>query len=659
MSGGAAGEAMVEELLPPGWVVSATAAEEPALPLGAARAWRTDEWIVLDVCYEGPRCGIVRLHFAFGREDGREGLAGFTLLPGVPARLAFPLAFLDAQALKRPRRPASLRSGYNGPPMPATALREVRLELKTALGPHALHVKRAWVANAEPVYPVPAVTLVDALGQWTQRTWPGKAEDPAAVATRLQAELAEARARPARYPEGWTRFGGDAGTSGAAGAMFRVERSANGRWWLRDPAGGAFFSVGLNGVTPGVAGPVVAGEEGFHAELDAGATQMNYAQRNLERVFGESWAERWRELTRDRLVRWGFNTVANWSDDTLRSTSGLPYVVQWPRFPRTPVMLFRDFPDVFDPAYARDAAACAEVLRATRDDPQLIGYFLTNEPKWGFGDFNLAALMLDAHPDSHTRRALAAWLDERYGGDQAAWRRAWARPDGVSLADVVGGRWRPEDLAAPGAREDLWAFSRRMVRRYHEVPTEAARAVDPHHLNLGLRYAYLPNDLPLQGGELFDVYSINAYGIDPPLRVVDEIVATTGRPVIIGEFHVGAPDRGLPSTGLRGVRTQADRGRAYRRYVEAAAAHPAVVGAHWFILNDQPLLGRGDGENYQIGFVDVCHRPYDELVAAATTTHRRLPDLAQGRVAAFHEPIEEIPNNLFPTVFHESWRAQQ
>ena len=32
---------------------------------------------------------------------------------------------------------------------------------------------------------------------------------------------------------------------------------------------------------------------------------------------------------------------------------------------------------------------------------------------------------------------------------------------------------------------------------------------------------------------------------------------------------------------------------------------------------DQPLLGRGDGEAYQIGFVDVCDRPYPELCRAA------------------------------------------
>ena len=40
------------------------------------------------------------------------------------------------------------------------------------------------------------------------------------------------------------------------------------------------------------------------------------------------------------------------------------------------------------------------------------------------------------------------------------------------------------------------------------------------------------------------------------------------------------------------------------------------MGTHWFQYADQPATGRGDGENYQIGFVDVCDTPYPEIVKA-------------------------------------------
>jgi len=32
---------------------------------------------------------------------------------------------------------------------------------------------------------------------------------------------------------------------------------------------------------------------------------------------------------------------------------------------------------------------------------------------------------------------------------------------------------------------------------------------------------------------------------------------------------------------------------------------------------DQATTGRGDGENYQIGFLDVCDTPYPEIIQAS------------------------------------------
>jgi hypothetical protein len=91
------------------------------------------------------------------------------------------------------------------------------------------------------------------------------------------------------------------------------------------------------------------------------------------------------------------------------------------------------------------------------------------------------------------------------------------------------------------------------------------------------------------------------------------------------------------------VRDQAARGRAFRVYLENAAAHPACVGAHYFILYDQSALGRFDGENYNIGFLDVCHRPYEPLAQAARASHERLYDVATGQAAPFNDAPEYLP----------------
>ena len=89
------------------------------------------------------------------------------------------------------------------------------------------------------------------------------------------------------------------------------------------------------------------------------------------------------------------------------------------------------------------------------------------------------------------------------------------------------------------------------------------------------------------------------------------------KPILVGEFHFGCYDRGMFKPGLAPVWSQTERARSFTRFVEGCLAHPLIVGCHWFQYRDQPLLGRGDGEAYEIGFVDVCDRPYPEMTRAA------------------------------------------
>ena len=74
-----------------------------------------------------------------------------------------------------------------------------------------------------------------------------------------------------------------------------------------------------------------------------------------------------------------------------------------------------------------------------------------------------------------------------------------------------------------------------------------------------------------------------------------------------------------------------------------AAAHPYCLGAHLFILNDQSYLGRFDGENYQIGIVDVCNKPYDEFVQGIIITNNELYDVKSGIIPPTNEIAESIP----------------
>ena len=69
-------------------------------------------------------------------------------------------------------------------------------------------------------------------------------------------------------------------------------------------------------------------------------------------------------------------------------------------------------------------------------------------------------------------------------------------------------------------------------------------------------------------------------------------------------------------TGLQETENQEDRARAYKNYVTGALRNPYIVGTHWFQYGDQATTGRGDGENYQIGFLDIADTPYEETIQA-------------------------------------------
>ena len=152
-----------------------------------------------------------------------------------------------------------------------------------------------------------------------------------------------------------------------------------------------------------------------------------------------------------------------------------------------------------------------------------------------------------------------------------------------------------------------------MVLSDHTIKEELAAAA-PAQLYLGCRFASSNDRAAHAAIEFVDVVSYNRYDYG-----VEDLALPDGadRPVIIGEFHFGALDRGLFHTGLRQARDQRHRARLYEEYVQGALDNPLVVGTHWFQYQDQPTTGRGDGENYQIGFIDICDTPYPEIVEAS------------------------------------------
>src|SRR5438552_16195746 len=100
-------------------------------------------------------------------------------------------------------------------------------------------------------------------------------------------------------------------------------------------------------------------------------------------------------------------------------------------------------------------------------------------------------------------------------------------------------------LAQGDTPERRKQFIYRSFEKYLEVINAAIRRHDPNHLNLGLRFGGgVPPAELLRASRAFDVYSMNVYSTSVSAKVMEEIYRVTGRPIIVGQFHLGVPGRG-------------------------------------------------------------------------------------------------------------------
>lgn len=261
------------------------------------------------------------------------------------------------------------------------------------------------------------------------------------------------------------------------------------------------------------------------------------------------------------------------------------------------------FRDPWDVSFAKGVTAALEAQGEAAHDAWCIGFFVDNEINWG-GETDLAKWTLQSPADQPAKAALADWLWGKYG-TVAALNAAW----GTAYADRSDFL---QSIALPpsAARDDLYAFSNLVIDRYFRLTRETVKAFDPQLLYLGCRFAGARREVVAASVRHCDVVSYNIYRDEiASWRLPDGLDA----PVLIGEFHFGATDRGPFGTGVRQARDQADRAAKMKRYVESALDNPQIVGVHWHQFSDQATTGRFDGEYLQVGLTDVCDRPYEEM----------------------------------------------
>ncbi len=504
---------------------------------------------------------------------------------------------------------------------------------------------------AQPI--LPKGKLIDELGQSTLHTWPGKSHGVDEVKQRIQSQWSNVSTQA--WPQEFSRWGGWKSKKLTDGKGFFRTHNDGKRWWLVDPDGHAFWSAGLDCVRVDTEARCDGLESaltwlpdskseyreifGTREPTRDGGKYVNYLAANMIRALGpDGWRDKWAKIAMAEMKRLRFNTVANWSEWKYAKTAGFPYVRDMEFRVKRSGWVYRDFPDVYHPEFEADAADYASVLSSTSNDPAFIGYFLMNEPTWGFSSELPAVGMLYNTASCSTRRELSGFLKKKYSGD-AALASTWKMP--ATFAKVESGKW--QGVFSREAQDDLRDFTTLMVERYFNIISTACRKVDPNHLNLGMRWAGIPPVWAVQGMKFFDVFSLNNYREKLPVAEAEKIHELLKMPVMVGEYHFGALDVGLPASGIGHLKNQVDRAKAYRVYLEDAAADPYCVGVHWFTLYDQSALGRFDGECYNIGFLDVCNRPYDEIGTAAIASHELMYRVADGQTEPFRDAPEYLP----------------
>lgn len=362
-------------------------------------------------------------------------------------------------------------------------------------------------------------------------------------------------------------YGGDRDRTFDATGYFRVEQTDK-RWWIVDPDGNAFITVGRN-----------------HAE----ESNLKYPH-NVE-IWKEKYGSRERWI-RDGLVKdlkdWGFNTIGwtgeyisgdwgvalDWFGDPIDlghshgwaaadyAVANMPYCLQlrlaaiedWNGHPAFPDVYSEDF-DKYCDFLAR--SICSDHA----DSKNLVGYFLVDIP---------------------------AWLPHAGGRD-------------FPQLEGLGEKERDEKL-----------FD--IATKYYATIAKHIRAYDSNHLILGDRFngnKGIPEPVLEAMKPFVDVLSIQYFtGADSDShRQMKEDFArwheASGKPVINADLGNWTSTELNPNR-VSDIETQAGRGSDYVGAVGELLSEPWFIGWHWCAYVENTARGWG--------IKDPWDEPYEDFV---------------------------------------------
>lgn len=492
------------------------------------------------------------------------------------------------------------------------------------------------VENIRPVkfhelFGYPAETgfpFIDTYGQFKQGDWLGKLSSADDFPARRKAEAADLEANP--RPKQWNKWGGwDNGPKFPSTGYFHVRR-VEGKWWFIDPDGCLFWSHGATGVANVSAATIVSGRENYFESLPAEGdplrqfvgkqvrdTTYDFYGANLFRKYGVDYASQAEDIAHRRLASWGMNTCGNWSSgwEQLRTPFTVPVHYVSPS-------LALKLPDVWHPDFD---STLRKVLSRIKDQgvassPWNMGFFIHNEIKFQ-KPHNIARIIQGRPADQPAKVEWVKRLTAKYGGIESL-NKAWSTKYGsweALLTSTEKVPYKNMDADADKCFEDY-------LDRFFRISRDACKEFFPNQLYLGSRLHGVEDPMIMKAAETYcDVISYNLY--------LKTLAGWTGpipdlkKPVMATEFHFGALDRGMFHTGLQPASSQEDRAEHYAEYVRSALRNPLFIGTHWFQYAPQSFTGRADGENYQVGMLDIADTPYPELIRAVRKVGEEMYEL--------------------------------
>ena len=582
------------------------------------------------------------------KEDAPQHAQGFELVePGETRTISIRLTS-EEWVFDKPLELVGMRRAPGIELMNVAEIDRVSVFTGHAHGPHSFTVSNIRAEGEVAIRPREGfLPFVDTYGQYKHDEWKLKIHSDEDLQTLRVAEEAELDRLPA--PAG---FGGwKKGPKLKATGAFRVEK-VDGKWWMVDPDGYLFWSNGPTCIDPdfGYTGiqerehyfenlPSEDGPLGGCYNLCGWAPHGFYADKvpfisfqfykaNLIRKYGRDWRDRWNDTVHRRLKSWGMNTVANWAARDVCLKQRTPYVANFFIRDNRPLAgsagYWSQFHDVFDPSFR---AVIRKSLRARAEeavDPWCIGFYIDNELSWGYDGKSLALETLACPAEQPAKQEFLKDLKMKYrkiGALNAAWGTVY-----TSWKALAESRQTPD---ANRAADDLRAFYAKIADVYFKTIKEELHKAAPDRLYLGCRFAWVNDTVAIAASRYCDVVSYNKY--EYSVRGMRLPEGAEDKPLMIGEYHFGATDRGHFHPGLRDSRDQQHRAENFKAYLKSALDNPKMVGVHWFQYVDEHIAGRADGENYNVGLVDVCDTPYPEMVTAIREVSAQMYEYRTGK----------------------------